>query len=231
MTLIYTGKENKTTGIVRDTEKFYGKYYYTLKETENWLVDTIRRHTKETQTADDMQQIQYCSSRIKSAGSMIAKLQKKGLRPDAENALSEIHDAVGVRMICPFNDDIYAAAEWLRSLPGIRTVQLKDYVKHPKASGYRSYHMILFIPKRHEGQVCGGRYQGKEGVFAEVQIRTIAMDFWACLDHQLSYKKDNSTSQELLRAELKSCADEITSVDLSMQTLRDLIRRSSEMSA
>lgn len=223
-------KNTRMTAVASDTEKFYGKYYRTLKETEAWLLQMIRRHTEETQSADDMQQIQYCSSRIKSAGSMISKLQKKGLRPNPENALSEIHDALGIRIICPFNDDIYAAAEWLRSIPGIQTVQLKDYVKHPKESGYRSYHMILFIPKSRADQICGGRYRGREGVFAEIQIRTIAMDFWACLDHQLSYKKEPG-DRRLLQSELKSCADEIASVDLSMQTLRDLIQMNGSLSA
>jgi putative GTP pyrophosphokinase len=220
----------RMTHVISDTERFYGKYYPALKETENRMLQMIRRHIEDTQAADDMQQIQYCSSRIKSAGSMISKLQKKGLRPTPENALSEIHDALGIRMICPFNDDIYAAAEWLQRLPGIRTVQVKDYVRHPKASGYRSLHMILFIPKASDLQICGGKYQGAEGIFAEIQIRTIAMDFWACLDHQLNYKKDTGNRQ-LLQSELRSCADEIASVDLSMQTLRDLIRMNGSLSA
>ncbi len=225
-------KNNDSTmaAAVSDTARFYGKYYGTLKETENWLVQMINEHTHETQSADDMQQIQYCTSRIKSAGSMVTKLQKKGFRPTPENGLSEIHDAIGVRIVCPFNDDIYAAASWLESIPGIETVEIKDYVKHPKESGYRSYHMILFIPKRSEGQVCAGRYEGREGVFAEIQIRTIAMDFWACLDHQLNYKKTVG-GQDILRTELKSCANEIASVDLSMQTLRDLIQDSGAMTA
>ncbi len=121
------------------------------------------------------------------------------------------YDAVGIRVICSFFDEVYRVAGWLKERPQIQVLQVKDYLAYPKANGYRSYHIILSIL---EGQ-------GK-GIHAEIQLRTMAIDFWASLEHQMKYKH-KVRHEALIQDELKRCADEIASVDLSIQTIRDLL--------
>ena len=139
------------------------------------------------------------------------KLAKKGVPQTGEAALETVYDAVGVRAICAFAEDVYRLAEWLRAQPSLQILKEKDYYANPKPSGYRSYHVIVLV---HTGE--------GEGMRAEIQIRTIAMDFWSTLEHQLKYKK-NVPHEALIRAELKRCADEIASADISMQTIRDIL--------
>ena len=125
--------------------------------------------------------------------------------------LTEVRDAVGVRVICAFQHDVYQVAQWLEEQPDFVVLETKDYIAYPKENGYRSYHLILRIQ---EGP-------GK-GETVEVQPRTIAIDFWASLEHQMKYKRE-IPHEKLIRAELRRCADEIASVDLSMETIRDLL--------
>lgn len=114
-------------------------------------------------------------------------------------------------MICPFIDDIYQAAEQLAIQDDIRVLRVKDYIQNPKPNGYRSYHMILEVPVFF--------MDNKELMQVEVQFRTVAMDFWASLEHQIKYKKDIPDAEELVR-ELKSCADTIAETDRKMLELR-----------
>ena len=117
---------------------------------------------------------------------------------------------MGVQVICAFQDDVYQMAQYLEERPGCRPPD-QDYISHPKENGYRSYHLIL-------GILDG---PGK-GMTVEVQLRTIAIDCWASLEHQIKYKR-RVPPQHLVREELKRCADEIASVDLSMETIRELL--------
>ncbi len=160
-------------------------------------------------------------ARIKSAGSMKRKLEKQGLPVTVESAVHAVWDAAGVRLICPFIEDVYTTAGLIRSIPGVQITQEKDYIHSPKPNGYRSLHMILTLPLRFVGAEEAGT------VYLEVQLRTIAMDCWASIEHQLKYKRD-IPDQELIARELKRCADEITSTDLSLQTIRELIGRPAE---
>jgi len=154
--------------------------------------------------------------RIKSAGSMRKKLEKQGLPVTVKSATQAVWDAAGVRLICPFIEDVYTTAGLIRSIPGVHIIQEKDYIHTPKPNGYRSLHMILTLPLRFaEVEEVGP-------VYLEVQLRTIAMDCWASIEHQLKYKRD-IPDQALIVRELKRCADEITSTDLSLQTIRELI--------
>ena len=155
-------------------------------------------------------------ARIKSADSMRRKLRLRGFPATAENALREMRDAAGVRLICPFIDDIYRTAALIREIPGIQICREKDYIHTPKPNGYRSYHLVLTLPLRFLPS------QPAAPVWLEVQIRTIAMDCWANIEHQLKYKRD-IPDQKLIVRELKRCADEIVSTDLSLQTIRDLL--------
>ncbi len=155
-------------------------------------------------------------ARVKSAASMRGKLARQGLPATRDSALRDVWDAAGVRLICPFAQNIDQTVALIRAIPGVEILREKDYIRHPKPNGYRSYHMILSLPLR----FLGGEPHGP--VWLEVQLRTIAMDCWANIEHQLKYKRD-IPNQELIVQELKRCADEIASTDLSLQTIRDLI--------
>ena len=131
-----------------------------------------------------------------------------------EEALESLHDAVGVRVVCPFLNDVYLVRDWLVSREGLRLVEEKDYIANPKPNGYRSLHLILAVPVP--------MIRGHQECLAEIQIRTLAMDFWAALEHQLKYKQQIG-DQETIVAELKRCADETSSTDINLQALRELI--------
>lgn len=145
------------------------------------------------------------------AGECLRKLRQRGLPATAQAALTRIRDAVGVRVICAFQDDVYQMASIWRAAGVCPSSRSKDYISRPKENGYRSYHLIL-------GILDG---PGK-GMTVEVQLRTIAIDCWASLEHQIKYKR-RVPHEHLVREELKRCADEIASVDLSMETIRELL--------
>ena len=194
-------------------DEFYGNVEYKkLKTTEKALIDLIDLYSTVKREKEGVKSIVYCCSRIKSPESMIEKLKLRGFEQTKDAALNEVFDAVGVRAICAFAEDVYRLVRWLKHQPSIHIVKEKDYYQYPKPNGYRSYHILLRMT---EGKI--------KGCNAEIQIRTIANDFWATLEHQLKYKKD-IPNERLIRSELKRCADEIASVDLSMQTIRDIIR-------
>lgn len=162
----------------------------------------------------DRNPIQTIKSRIKKPISIIEKLQRRGYEVTVENMEKYLTDIAGVRVICSFVEDIYKLTELLLSQDDIILVEVKDYIKNPKPNGYRSLHLILEIPIFLS--------QGKKHMRVEVQFRTIAMDFWASLEHQLKYKK-KIENPEKIATELKYCADVITEVDMRMQEIRYMI--------
>jgi len=176
-------------------------------------VDMIRRYQISRGYRDPIASFQ---ARIKSADSMRKKLARQNLPVTADSALRDVWDAAGVRLVCPFVRNIDQMVERIRQIPDIRILKEKDYIRNPKPNGYRSYHMILSFPLR----FLGG--EAHDPVWLEVQLRTIAMDCWASIEHQLKYKQD-IPNQALIIQELKRCADEIASTDLSLQTIRELI--------
>ena len=157
-------------------------------------------------------------SRIKTDESMIEKCKRKGFEVSTYSALKEIKDAIGVRIVCGFVDDIYTLVGLFKDMENISVVEEKDYILNVKPNGYRSYHMILEVITPYPD--CDGNENGK--YYIEIQLRTIAMDSWASLEHQMKYKK-NITNHERITKELKRCADELASCDLNMQTIRKLI--------
>ncbi|MCD7817686.1 MAG: RelA/SpoT domain protein [Lachnospiraceae bacterium] len=212
-------------------EEYYGESYSVLKQTEQNLLNLIREYPTDLIGAyqgkknaeegseegtkkepEELQPILYCKSRIKAPDSMIAKLKKQGLQTDSATALHKMHDAVGIRIVCSFLDDVYAAADWLCGRNELEVLEKKDYIAWPKPNGYRSLHLILRMKE-----------SAGPGIQAEIQIRTIAIDFWAALEHQMKYKHEVE-HERLMREELKHCADEIMSVDMSMQAIRDFIQ-------
>lgn len=178
-------------------------------------IGMIRRYQK-SQTGWDP--ISSSTSRVKSPESMREKLIRDGLDPTLQNALAHEHDAAGVRLICPMVDDVYRTAELIRAIPDVTILREKDFIAHPKPNGYRSYHMILKMPVR----FLGNTSETAALPCLEVQIRTIAMDCWASIEHELKYKHDIA-NPELMQQELKHCSDQIASTDLSLSTLKELI--------
>lgn len=155
--------------------------------------------------------ISFIKTRIKSPESIFNKLQKKGLEISLESMVSNLHDIAGIRVICSFIDDIYDVAKMLTSQDDITVIMTKDYIQNPKENGYRSLHLILEVPVFFSDH--------KQLMQVEVQIRTIAMDFWASLEHQLKYKKDIDHTEEI-QADLKECADIISATDQKMQMIK-----------
>lgn len=200
--------------------EFYGENLILLEGAISEFLscmDMIRRYEVQLGNRDPVASSQ---TRIKSAESMRQKLQRLTFPVTAESAMKNVFDAAGVRLVCPFIQDIDRTAELIRAIPGVQIQTEKDYIRSPKPNGYRSYHMILSMPLRFLGN-------SQKTVWLEVQLRTIAMDCWANIEHQLKYKQ-NIPDQALLLQELKRCADEITSTDLSLQTIRDLIEHHEE---
>lgn len=193
-------------------ESIYGEYLPILQETMDFLVSSINQVRKNIEEIHGMDPIEHCLARIKSENSMREKCRRKNLPETMESALEKIHDAIGIRVVCAFVSDVYAIRDYLVNLPDCEIINEKDYIRHAKPNGYRSYHMILKYKKK---------------IYAEIQLRTISMDTWAALEHQLKYKQNIKGNLRLIEAELKRCADELASTDISMQTIRDMISEES----
>ena len=158
--------------------------------------------------------IRSTTSRIKAYDSLIAKLKRKDLPEDVDIVKDRINDLVGVRAVCSYIDDLYQIADIIRNTIDFRVLRSKDYIEDPKKSGYRSYHLLLEVPVSF--------MSGVEWVKIELQLRTSAMDYWASLDSQLQYKKENKGA-EIISRELKSYAKVIDKIDKKMLDLRKRI--------
>ena len=163
---------------------------------------------------NDRDPIEYITSRVKSEESMKEKLKRKKLPINLETALTKIYDAAGIRIICAYIDDVYTVVKMLKKFKDLKILKEKDYIKNPKSNGYRSYHIVFQVPLDIAGEL--------HPVNIEIQIRTIAMDFWASLEHEMKYKK-NIKNQKMIVEELKRCADEIATTDINMQAIRNMI--------
>ncbi|MCR5200873.1 MAG: GTP pyrophosphokinase family protein [Saccharofermentans sp.] len=189
-------------------EKIYGNHYYRLLAFKESLENEITRLEQTLEAFYQTNMIDHIMGRLKSEESVLEKCRKKNLEATPDVIVSSIHDIVGIRIVCTFVDDIFKVRDAIREFNGITVIEEKDYVANAKPNGYRSYHMIV---------------QNTEGYYAEIQIRTISMDTWAALEHDIKYKKDINVNKELITAELKRCADELASTDISMQTIRNMI--------
>ena len=154
---------------------------------------------------------------MKKPLSIVEKLHRYGVPVSVESVEQNLNDVAGVRVICSFIDDIYTVADMLLRQDDITLIKKKDYIEHPKDNGYRSLHLIVEIPVFFSNQ--------KKNIRVEVQIRTIAMDFWASVDHQLKYKQDidDLENADELSEELRNCADIIAQTDRRMQAIKDKI--------
>ena len=160
--------------------------------------------------------IEHIKSRIKSPESIVRKLKKKGYESSLENMVKYVNDIAGIRIICSFTSDIYRIADMLRKQSDIKVISTKDYIETPKSSGYKSYHMLVSIPIYLSDSVVESK--------VEIQIRTIAMDFWASLEHKMNYKFDSDAPEEI-RKELFECAVMVEQLDDRMLIINDKIQR------
>lgn len=199
----------------------YGGFSNTLEEIKDMFSKRIEYYTAEEYENTGIKIYEHLTARVKSEESMKEKCIRKGYDITPHSAMKLLRDSIGIRIVCSFIDDIYKNIENIKQFPDCRVIEEKDYIRHAKQNGYRSYHMIIEYTAPFadvDGNVPGT-------FFIEIQLRTIAMDSWASLEHKLKYKRIIK-NQELIVAELKRCADELASCDLSMTTIRELIEKS-----
>lgn len=158
--------------------------------------------------------IEHIKTRVKTPESIVKKLRRYGYETSIENMVKYVNDIAGVRIICSFTSDIYQLASMIGNQNDLKVLTIKDYIKNPKDSGYKSYHMIISVPIYLSDSVVDTK--------VEIQIRTIAMDFWASLEHQLRYKKDFAFTDDMAR-ELTECARISAELDERMDALRKRI--------
>ena len=158
--------------------------------------------------------VEHIKSRLKRPSSIARKLEKKGYEPTVENALKYIDDIAGVRIVCLFPDDIYRIANLIKKYDNIHILRIKDYIKNPKPNGYRSYHMHIEVPIK--------LLNHDEWIKTEIQIRTVAMDSWASVEHKIRYKQINDIP-ESISSELLECANMTAQLDARMQILNNRI--------
>lgn len=164
----------------------------------------------------DRNPIETIKTRLKRPESILEKLQKRNLSVSLESVEENLSDVAGVRVICPFIDDIYLLADCLLEQDDVRLLQTKDYIRNPKKNGYRSLHLIIEIPIFLQNE--------KKYMKVEVQLRTIAMDFWASLEHRLRYKKNlDERLVEELAADMSECAQISAALDQRMETIKNRI--------
>lgn len=162
----------------------------------------------------DYNPIEHIKSRLKTADSIVKKLKKDGCEVTIENMMEHLSDIAGIRIICSFTSDIYQIAEMISSQADVTVLQVKDYIRHPKPNGYKSYHMVVTVPVY--------LTDGSVDIKVEIQIRSVAMDFWASLEHKIAYKFEGNAPENLLK-ELKDCADMVDMLDKKMFSLNQAI--------
>ncbi len=158
--------------------------------------------------------IEYIKKRIKTPESIVKKLKRDGYESTIENMVNYINDIAGIRIVCSFTSDIYRLAEMIGKQNDLTVISIKDYIKHPKASGYKSFHMHVTVPIFLSDRVVDTK--------VEIQIRTIAMDFWASLEHKIYYKFEGNAPEYISR-DLRACAEIVSDLDAKMLQLNEAI--------
>lgn len=159
--------------------------------------------------------IEHIKSRIKTPESIVKKLKKNGYESTIDNMIKYVNDIAGIRVICSFTSDIYQIAEMISNQSDIKVISVKDYIVNPKASGYKSYHMHVTVPVYLSDRIVDTK--------VEIQIRTVAMDFWASLEHKIHYKFEGN-APEHIREELVECARMVSNLDARMLSLNEEIQ-------
>lgn len=163
--------------------------------------------------------IEHIKTRVKTPESIVKKLRKYGYETSIENMVKYVNDIAGVRLICSFTSDIYRLAEMIGNQSDLKVLAIKDYIKNPKESGYKSYHMLVSVPIFLSDSVVDTK--------VEIQIRTIAMDFWASLEHKIYYKFEGNAPEYISR-DLRECAEMVATLDDKMLSLNEAIQKSLE---
>ena len=163
--------------------------------------------------------IEHIKARIKSPERIVKKLKRHGLESTIENMVEHVNDIAGIRIICSFTSDIYTIAETIHAQKDIKVIAIKDYITYPKASGYRSYHMVVTVPVYLSDKIVDTK--------VEIQIRTVAMDFWASLEHKIHYKLEGD-APEHIKNQLIECARMVMDLDAKMLSLNEEINQTSE---
>ena len=163
--------------------------------------------------------IEHIKSRIKTPTSIVNKLKKNGYETSVENMVRHVNDIAGIRIICSVTSDIYLIADMITKQSDLKVVSVKDYITHPKVSGYQSYHILVTVPIH--------LTQGIVDTIVEIQIRTIAQDFWASLEHKIYYKFEGN-APDYIRRELQECANIVSNLDRRMLSLNEKIQEFSE---
>lgn len=176
---------------------------------------------EEFRVSHEYNPIHHIESRLKTPKSILKKLERKQLSQTEEAMQEHIHDIAGVRVICNYIEDIYTISKLLIEQSDIVLLRKRDYISHPKENGYRSLHLLVSVPVFLS--------QGVQPVKVEVQIRTIAMDFWASLEHHLKYKAEDEISEDL-RCRLKQSAERISEIDTEMQAIYRELRKEKHQS-
>ena len=199
---------NWSKGVVQKYKRLMAYYRCAMMEVET----KFNVLNEEFSLRYDRNPINGIKSRLKRLDSIQEKLHRKQLPFDMQTIETHIHDVAGVRVVCAFVEDVYLLAEALLKQDDVMLIEKKDYIANPKPNGYRSLHLIVTVPifLEHEKRVMQ----------VEIQLRTIAMDFWASLEHQLRYKKDFVFTEEMTQ-ELRDCAQLSAQVDLRMDSLRE----------
>lgn len=163
--------------------------------------------------------IEYIKSRIKTPESIVKKLKRNGYDSTISNMVDHVNDIAGIRVVCSFTSDIYRLAEMIGRQNDLTVVSIKDYIRNPKESGYKSYHMLVTVPIFLTDRVVDTK--------VEIQIRTIAMDFWASLEHKIYYKFEGNAPEYISR-DLRECAGIVSKLDAKMLSLNEAITRAKE---
>lgn len=188
---------------------FFTKHHLEIKTAEDYLLTVIRNILAENTTPDN-KMVEHVASRIKTIDSITEKLTSKELAVTEDNAIEHLSDIIGVRLVVHFISDIYRVRNMIIDSGKLQIIREKDYVKQPKPSGYRSYHIVLEVP------------MNDVTVRAEIQLRTVAMDCWASLEHQIRYKK-NIPNINIIHKELKKCSDDLMSADITMEQIKHAV--------
>ena len=202
--------------MTEEQKLFYGEYAGSIESTLNVVLTELKSILNGISTDPEQIPFEHLISRIKGSDSAREKLLKRGFPGNADSALANLSDIIGIRVVTHFVGDIYDILDKISANDSWRVVNVKDYIASPKPNGYRSLHVIITLP------LAGTDAGVPVNINAEIQLRTIAMDCWAALEHQMRYKKDIEDTA-LIYAELKRCADEMASTDLTMQTIREVL--------
>ncbi len=197
---------------IKEKDVTFQKLMFFYKMAIKELETKIEIFKEEFKIFYDYDLIDHVNTRIKSPKSIVQKMKKKEYKLTYGNMIENINDIAGVRIICPLQKDIYSIKNLLQSIPGIETLKEKDYITKPKTSGYSAYHIILAVPVMLSSQMIY--------VKVEVQIRTMAMDFWSSLEHKMKYKPKEEPSKKKAK-EWINCAKTINRLDEKMMLLNE----------